>query len=252
MRNSFKVKLILPVIFTSTIQLTRKPIRDSKLKLVEECYKRSKADGIWIVDTTLVDQNRNENFPNRYSKLIEFHENTKKTFPKEIIIAGPYWGINLVLWARGLCDYPAISLGTSYIYYISCGVPSRGNVRLAIPPLRRWTVVSGLNSWLEKVIGRLSPIDPSFKDFEDLYNNFRTLSHKDSSLHQVAKFYKKWFDEIEAIPLKGRSLGLYQNLSSAYVLGKQLPNLPQSALPYCRGKILEAGKVGEQLMLKCL
>jgi len=251
-KNSFEIDLILPVIFTSTTQLTRKPIRDNKLQLVEDCYKRANADGIWIVDTTLVDQNRNEQFPKRYSKLIEFHESVIHFLSPKTIIAGPYWGINLVLWARGLCDYPAISLGTAYTYYFSCGVPSRGNVRLAIPPLRRWVVVSGLKSWLEKAIKKLSPIDPTFKDFEYLYNNFSTLSQKDPSIHQVAKFYKKWIEEIESLPPKGKALGLYQNLSSTYVLGKQLPNLPQSALPYCRGKTLEAGKVGEQLMLECL
>ena len=253
-KRACKAKLILPVIFTNTTQLTRKPICDSKFELVKNCYNSAEADGIWVADTTLSDQNRNERFPNRYSKLIEFHENIKESFPKETIkIGGPNWGINLILWARKLCDYPAVSLGTGYIYYISCGTSRRGNVRLAIPPIKRWVVANReLQTWLQKALRQIGPEDPIKKELSDLASNFDTLRNRDAAIHQVARFYKKWFDEIEAIPSKGRALGLFQNLSSAYILGKQLPNLPQATLPYCSGNILEAGKVGEQLMLKCL
>ena len=125
--SSFGGKLILPLIFSHQQQLNKKPIRDDKFHQAIECQKRSEAEGLWIVDSTLRDQARNANYTNRYSKLIEFHQKVKEEFQeKALIIAGPYWGMNLVLWARELCDYPAISLGTSYAYYISCGASKQG------------------------------------------------------------------------------------------------------------------------------
>jgi len=246
------IKLILPVIITNTNILTKKPLRDQKLKLVSDCYRKANASGIWIVDNTLSDQNRNENFSLRYAKLIEFHNIVNKQLVGNgIKIAGPYWGINIVLWARGICDYPAICLGTSYTYYISCGVPYPGNVRLAITPLKRLVTASGLKIWLDTVIKKMNPDDPAVIDFEYLSRNYHILSQRESAINQVSQFYKKWLDSIEAIPKSGRALGLYQDLSSAFVLGKQLPELPKSALPYCSAKAREAGKTAEQLMLNC-
>jgi len=252
-QNQRGIKLILPVIFTSTIQLTKKQMRDNKFESIKNCYEIANADGIWMADTNLSDQNRNDQYPNRYAKLIEFHDNIKESLPKAIKITGPYWGLNLVLWARGLCDYPAVSLGSPYVYYISCGTARPGSIRLAIPPIKRWVVASKeLHTWLEKVLTQIGPEDSARKELSDLVQNFNVYRQRDHAIDQVAKFYKKWFDEIEPIPDKGRALALFQNLSSAYVLGKQLPDLPTTALPYCSGKMLEAGKAAEQLMLKCL
>ena len=140
------------MIFTSTIQLTKKQIRDNKFDSIKNCYEIANADGIWIADTTLSNQYRNDQYLNRYTKLIEFHEKIKESFSKAIKIVGPYWGLNLVLWVRGLCDYPAISLGTPYVYYVSCGTARSGNIRLAIPPIKRWVVASKeLHTWLKEV-----------------------------------------------------------------------------------------------------
>jgi len=253
-KHGYKGKLILPLIFTKQEQLRTKPTRDKKIKTAKECYYNARADGLWIVDTSLADQSRNEKFPARYSKLIEFHENIKESFPEEtIIIAGPYWGINLVLWAKELCDYPSISLGTGYTYNISCGFKKPGNVHLAISPLRRQVVVNDdLKSWITSVLSELGPKDPTHRDFEDLIEHFDMLRHRDAASNKVAESYKRWFDEIEIVPQVGRALALYQDLSSAYVLGKQLPSLPRTCLPNVPEKILEAGAVAEQLMLKCL
>ena len=55
--------------------------------------------------------------------LVSFHEELQQASkdPK-ILVAGPYWGMNLVLWARSLVHYPAIGLGTGARYFLSGGI----------------------------------------------------------------------------------------------------------------------------------
>jgi len=248
------VRLILPLIVTTASVLGSKPSRDNTLKAAMECYGLARAEGIWVVDTSLTDQSRSERYPVRYEKLIEFHEGLRKALPRQaIVIGGPYWGINLVLWARRLCDFPATSLGTTYTYHIPCGQPTQGNVRLSIPPLRRWVLANtDLAGWLDDVLRRLDPADSVYSELAELRRNFETLMGKDAAAEQVARFFKRWFSTIESVSPEGRSLALYQDLSSAFVLGRQLPPLPKAALPQAPAKVLEAGKVAEQLMLHCL
>jgi hypothetical protein len=207
-----------------------------------------------VVDTSLSDQNRNEEFSSRYDTLTEFHAALKKCLPGAIVVAGPYWGINLVLWARGLCSLPAISLGTPYTYYISCGQARRGSIRLAIPPIRRRVVATeDLRSWLEEALKRLVPGDSVYAEIEQVRKGFAVLSsNKDAAAVQTAKFYREWFHRIQAVVPQGRALALYQDLSSAFIVGRQLPSLPKSSLPDAPAKVLKAEKVAEQLMLRCL
>jgi hypothetical protein len=248
------VKLILPVIITGQSTLRAKPSRDSVLAAATDYFRNASGDGIWVVDTSLSDQTRNEEFSSRYDTLIEFHTALKRCLPGAIIVAGPYWGINLVLWTRGLCSFPAISLGTAYTYYISCGQPRRGNIRLAIPPIRRRAVASNdLRDWLEEVLKRLVPSDSVYAEIEQLKKGFTILSsNRDAAAVQVAKFYREWFHRIQAVAPQGRALALYQDLSSAFIIGRQLPSLPKSSLPDAPAKVLKAEKVAEQLMLRCL
>ena len=149
-KSRFSGKFILPLIFTHQNQLKGKVQWNPKLNTAKACYEKSGANGVWVVDSSLNDQRGSQKFVKRFSKLIDFHIDLKDTFPGECIkIAGPYWGMNLILWARGLCDYPAICLGSSYQYYISGGHISRGKLRLPIPPLRRWAIRSPLlKEWL--------------------------------------------------------------------------------------------------------
>jgi hypothetical protein len=105
---------------------------------------------------------------------------------------------------------------------------------------------------LPKAISKLDSADPARHQFSYLYQNIGLLSDRDVARNQVAKFQKEWFDEVEAVPQPGRALALYQELSSAFVVGRQLPSLPKTALPNSPEKIREAGKVAEQLMLQCL
>ena len=252
--ESRNVRLILPLIITTASTLAAKPSRDNTLKLAMECRRAAGAHDVWVVDTSLSDQYRNDRFPSRYEKLVDFHEALGKSLLGDsIVVGGPYWGINLVLWARGLCDSPAISLGTTYTYHISCGQPTTGNIRVAIPPLRRWVISNAdLADWLDLALDKLSPTDTVYTQLSELRRDFHTLRSKDAAADQVARFFKEWLTKIESVSRTGRALALYQDLSSAFVLGRQLPQLPKAALPGVPRKVLEPGKVAEQLMLHCL
>jgi len=255
-RAGFKGSLILPLIFTNQRQINSKPIRDDKLVHAKEYYEDAEADGIWIVDKTLLDQNRNEKYLHRYSKLIEFHELIKNKLPNRAIkIGGPYWGVNLILWARGLCDHAAISLGSRYAYHISAGVPGGApRTRIAIPPLRRWAVINDeFRTWIEKSLQKLSVDDQAYKGLQYIQKRFKLLKHREASKKYTAQFYKYWFDKIASCPPDGRALALYQDLSTAFVMGSQLPDLPAKCLPKSSPSyIRKPGKVAEQLMLNCL
>jgi hypothetical protein len=251
----FKGKLILPLIFTNQRQINSKPIRDDKLDRAVECYEEAEADGVWIVDSTLLDQNRNEKYTSRYSKLIEFHKLLNNRLPKSAIkIGGPYWGLNLILWARGLCDRAAISLGSRYAYHISGGVPSSPSSKIAIPPLRRWVVINNeLISWIDDSLKKMSLDDQAYKGLQYIQKNFKLLKSREASKKYTAQFYKYWFDKIASCPSDGRALALFQDLSTAFVMGSLLSPLPKKCLPKNSASyIRKPGKVAEQLMLNCL
>lgn len=248
LNSGFNGKFILPIIFTHQEQLKGKTEWRKKLTVAKTCYRDSGALGIWAVDSSLSDQKGSGKYDKRFQSLIEFHKDLQQDFPDGMIIAGPYWGMNLILWARGLCDYPAISLGTAYQYYISGGFPRPPKTRLAIPPLRRWAVAERpLKTWLDDVLEQIDPSDTEYKHFLYLRDNFSILSIQETARDQVAKFYRKWIDKLEDTPAPGRALALYQDLSSAYILGKQLKELPRKEAP---GRAPE--KVAQQFMLNCL
>ena len=77
-------------------------------------------------------------------------------------------------------------------------------------------------------------------------SNYNLLD-EETTRRQIALFYKEWLDTIERTPEVGRSLALYQNFSSAFVLGKQLPTLPSSS-----GYARRPERVAEYFMLNCL
>ena len=267
--TQFRGKLILPLIFTHQKQLVGKtqwrPQADSALKR----YHKVGADGVWVVDSSLSDQMGTGTFRNRFPSLIDLHRYIRSSLPKEtIVVAGPYWGMNLILWARGLCEYPAIGLGSAYKYYIPGGHLQKGKTRIALPPLRRWVVASPeLRTWLNRCLKILNPKDIAYIELSKLRKKYDSLLPKDiayidlselkvkfdsllnqsAAKDQVAKFYKNWFNKIEATPVVGRSLALYQDLSSAYIIGKQLPTMPRSGSSARRPE-----RVAEYFMLNCL
>jgi len=248
-QSQFDGKLILPLIFTNKNQVCMKtkwrPRMDSALKW----YAKAGADGVWAVDSSLSDQKGTGNYRNRFASLVELHEYLRDRLSGgTTIVAGPYWGINLVLWARGLCDHPAICLGTGYQYHISGGFRKRGRTKVAIPPLRRLAVAGPeLKIWLDDVLALLDPKGKAYTDFSMLRDNYDSLLAPFASKGQIAKFHRAWIHEIDQIPFAGRSLALYQDLSSAYVLGRQLPTLPPSGSFARRPE-----KVAEYYMLNCL
>lgn len=248
-KANYKDHLILPIIFTHQDQLKGKVQWKPKLAVASSCYDKAGADYVWVVDSSLNDQKGSATHNKRFPKFIEFHRDLKEAFSvKTKIIAGPYWALNLVLWIRGLCDHPAINIGSGYQYHISGGFRFQPNIRLAIPPLRRWVTASlSLSDWLEEALKNLSHDDPARKELSYLKKSFKILSQREAAKRQAAKFYKTWFDKILAVSSPGRALALYQDLSTAYVIGKQLPILPESEKP---GRNPE--RIAQQLMLICL
>jgi len=250
-------QLVLPVILTNQNQTKTPSVQKEKISTIFDCFELSKAHLLWITDISLGDQQRNTKYLKRYENLIEFHEKIRKRFGAGIrVIAGPYWGINLVLWAKSLCDNLGVSLSGSYTYNISCFVPPSASVsRIVLPPLKRLVTVTAnniLEQWLASVLKKLSINDVAYFEFQKILDNLPKLIDRKISVDQVAKFYKSWLSLLESVPKAGRKFALYQDLSSSYVIGSQLPDLPSELVPNASTQIRKAGKVAEQLMLNCL
>ena len=106
-KANFKGKLILPIILTNEPQLNRKTERNSKIALATACVEASGADGVWVVDSSLNDQDATGNFETiGFPGVAEFHQELIAAIPElKISIAGPYWALNLLVgtWTRFLC-----------------------------------------------------------------------------------------------------------------------------------------------------
>jgi len=245
--RQFRGKMILPVIITHIKQIRLKAERKKRIDLIEDCYKISEATGLWVVDSSLADQEGGHPLESvRFPKLIEFHQELRERLPKDAIsIGGPYWGMNLILWARGFIRYLAINLGKSYQYHLPGGKLPKGNERLALPPLKRWAVANPtLREWLQEALKIIPKNDPAHTQFAEILQNFAHLTH--NGREQVANFYKQWFDKVAAVPESGRALALFQDFSSAYALGKSLPDIP------VKGPGRKASHVAKQFMVNCL
>lgn len=242
----FHGKLILPVILRRQEQANLKTNRTRKIDLAAQCYERAGADGYWVVESSLSDQKGEGTFEKkRFPGLVRFHEEIAARMPKEAIsIAGPYWGMNLVLWARGLVSHPAIGVGGRYQYHVPGGPGKPPKIRVALAPLRRWAIWSPkLQQWL----GQAPKDDPALNELRDLLKDFSRFGTEEQARAQIAEFYRGWLGTLESVAPSGRSFALYQDLSSAYVLGKGLPNLPDDEKTARRPE-----RVAEQLMLQCL
>jgi hypothetical protein len=244
----FAGKLILPVIITHIKQIQQKADRNKRVELLTSCCELAKADGYWIVDCSLKDQEGAKPLENvRFPALINFHQEVSEAISKDAIsVAGPYWGMNLILWARGLVRHPAVNLGKSYQYHLPGGKLPAGSERVALPPIKRWAVASPqLETWLGDVLKRIPKGDDAHSQFSEILHNFSHLMQ--DSREQVASFYKSWFDKLASVPEPGRSLALFQDFSSAYVLGKGLRDLPAR-----EGSGRKPSRVAKQFMVNCL
>jgi hypothetical protein len=250
-KRVFSGSLILPVVFTHQRQLNKKTSRNKVVDQIRKCHERTPIDGIWCVDSSLCDQEGIQNFEKeRFHALVCLLEEIIAACGRNLItIAGPYWGMNLVLWARGLAVNPAVALGRGYQYHLSAGkVFVQAKDRLALEPLRRWAVASPeLKDWFTRPSSRIAPPDPAHLFFAEMSKQFSKVGRGKAARMQVAEFYKRWCDIIERNPPAGRALALYQDLSSAYVMGKNLPELPKSEDSARRPE-----RVAQQLMLNCL
>ena len=245
--SGYSGRLILPIVFTNQKQLNGKTARNLKVQLAERCYQEAQADGVWVVDKSLTDDNGSRTLRDpRFPGIISLHEELNEKISPTIKVAGPYWGLNIVLWARGLVDYPAIGIGNAYQYYLAGTLAKRASAKLALHPLRRRSGVGQLSKWLKQVVSKLGPSHPACAEFGGMLRQFPLLRPQEPARRQVAEFHKKWFDNIAANPPSGRSMALFQDLSSSYALGKSLPNIPGEKTAR------RPESVAEPLMLSCL
>lgn len=242
-------ELILPVILTNQKQMLKKAERNKKLTAAMNCLGAAGAAGVWMVDASLSDQDGTGTFDKRFAALRHLHEELNAQLPERTFtIGGPYWGMNVVLWARQLVSFAAIGLGNSYKYNIPGNPLKAANARIALAPLRRWAIASTkLKQWLATSAASLPPSDKATIEFQDLEKNFSKLLDQTNARTQTASFYKSWFEKFASLPPSGRALALYQDLSSAYVLGSTLPDLPDD-----EKTSRKPGRVAQQLMLNCL
>jgi len=245
--SGFSGRLILPLVFTHQEQINGKTARNPKVEQAKRCYHDARADGFWVVEQSLEDDSgsvtlRNKRFPG----VIALHKELNERISSTIRIAGPYWGLNLVLWARGLVDYPAIGVGSGYQFLLSGGTAKTATARLPLPSLRRRAGVPELDAWLDKVIATLASSHPALTEFSNIRKHYAQLKDPKRARERVARFYKEWFDTIASTPRAGRSMALFQDLSMAYALGKSLPELKGE------GTARRPEAVAEPLMLSCL
>jgi hypothetical protein len=246
-------RLILPITFARQRgQADKKTDRTEKIRLALDCFEASGADGVWVVDSTLDDQAALSKLENeRLPGLIHFHEELNEKLPSETVkVGGPYWGLNLILWARGLVRFPAIGLGRSYQYAIPGRQPqsARTKVRIALPPLKCLLVWSpDLKDWLDAALRRLSKADSLHGELTTFLRHFDSFQGKDRARKHNADFYFKWLRRLESASPSSRAVTLYQDFSSAFVIGKRLHQLSRPA-----DGIGNPAAVAKQLMVNCL
>jgi hypothetical protein len=247
-KSAFGGKLILPLILTNQKQANGKVARNPKVQVAVRCHQDARADGVWIVDKSLTDDSGSGTLQStRFPGMIALHQEINDAIPSKIRIGGPYWGLNLVLWARGLVDHPAIGIGSGYQYFLAGGFANPPAARVALAPLRRRVNnVAGLRGWLDSALGRLGQAHPAHADLHDIRSRLTVLSQQSDAREQVATFYKRWFDLVAAVPTAGRAMALFQDLAVAYALGKSLPAL------HWEGTSRRPEIVVEPLMLSCL
>ena len=181
-----QVELILPVVFTHQTQLANKAARNKVLSHIKSCLSRGQFEGLWSVDSSLADQDGAGTFDDRFKCIIKFFEEVREIVgPTKHLTAGPHWGLNLVLWARGLVNHPAIGLGFAFQYHVHGGKSYKPKTRVALAPLRRWaTYSSELKQWLTDNIPLTPPGSSAHKALSDLHAKF--ASYVDQAIARQA------------------------------------------------------------------
>jgi hypothetical protein len=247
-QHKLKTRLILPFVITHNSQIKLKQDRNKKVDLICSCLEESGADALWVVDRSLNDQDGASSVKEyRLKSVIDLHEEIRERTSDQLkVIAGPYWGLNLILWSRGIVQHPAIGLGNGFQYYSPGGFFQTPKSRIAIGALKRLAVATpSLQSWLKDSLDKISKSDPAYAELSSILSTFQHLQLEGRD--QVAAIYARWLERLHQIPLSGRALALYQELSSAYVFGRALPKMPQE-----EGSARRPERVAEQLMMHCL
>ncbi len=253
MSSGYRGELVMPVILEKPLDLDRRATRKTAVDLAARCVSLSGATVLWAVAMGLDDQSgSNMLTQRRFPGAIALHrELSAELSSVSTQICGPYWALNLALWARGLATHVATGVGTGYQYQPP-GLSGlrRGATRIALPPLRRTATVSpDLRQWFQEVSNSLPTSEPEAKEFTalakklDVYeDNFR------EARKQILAFYRSWHSKFAGIKPVGRPLALYQDLSSAFVLGRgrRLPALEKT------GTGRRPERLAEQLMRFCL
>lgn len=247
-RNRFKGRLVLPFIVTHVSQIKLKQERNKKVDLLCDCLEESGANALWVVDRSLNDLGGASSVKEyRLKAVIELHEQIRDRLPGDLtVVAGPYWGLNLILWCRGLVQHPAIGLGNAFQYHSPGGYVQSAKSRIAINALKRLAVASSsLQTWLQDTLKAISKSDPAFAEMAFLLKSFPHLQI--DGRNQVASTYAQWVRRLEQLPSSGRALALYQDFSSAYVFGR-----PLNLMPLDEGSARRPERIAEQLMMHCL
>ena len=247
-RTGSRVRLLLPVILSHRQQTLSKTIRNRKVQLASECYKRAAADGYWVVDHTLNDADGSPASEKRIASLVRLQEELEGKIGSDvrIRIAGPYWGLGLLLWARGVTEHLGVGLGNAYTYYPPGGHRSASKKRVPLRHLYRLSTAHiDLAHWLETAAERVAT-DSASAEFKNTAKHMESYMVGDTNRKQIAEFHRSWYDTVANVPAAGRPLALYQILSSAYVLGKPLDRLPASEVAR------RPESVARLLMMNCL
>ncbi len=246
--GGFSGKLILPLIVHNSKLIKGKTERNAWVELAKQCSERSQANGLWTVDSGLSDESGSARLlRTRIASVLALQEELNDKVDVPMRVGGPYWGTNLLLWARGLIDYPAIGIGSGYQYLLSGGRTAPPSARIAIPSLKRRVPCSPeLWSWMTEAIQVLGQGHPVSRELGSLQRRSTSLTDAEHAKQQVVSFYRDWFNRLAQLPTTGRPMGLFQDLSAAYALGKTLPDLPEG------GPNRRPESIAEPLMLNCL
>lgn len=245
-----RVQWVFPVIFTAKGQLAGKTAWGPRIKNARKVLSDAGFERTWIVDGSLADWKGTADFESRrFPELIRMHESLREELGRSSeVLAGPYWGMNLVLWARGLVDIPVVGMGTGYQYISPGGVVHAPKAKVALPPLRKFVPLTNeLRKWLlhPEESSDSSGFAPS--EFVSLANTLSDLALGAAWRRQVVVSYRSWMDRLLATPPAGRAFALYQDLSTAYVLGTKLREIPGA-----KGRERRPDVPSRQLMLNCL
>ncbi len=253
LEKGFGGRLILPFVLENEDLIESKDGQDYLLRLIDEFSSTVSFDALWIVAPFLDDDSGRPRDQKLARRLVEFHGRvfaTKARGSAWDIIAGPYWGLNIVLWAKGITDYPLVGAGRRFQYAFTGGVPhGTAKVRTAIPVLRRLAVVGpDLKSWLSQASskpGLEHNVRDQFRKLEAVISSY--VRSPEKAREQIIEFYSAWMESIERQPMQTRALALYQDLSNAYVCGKLI------AIPLPKSESARRPEiVAQQLMLNVL